>query len=190
VDESEKGHILRRIETWRVAGDLLQRERWARLRAMTDDDSRKAVAELLSPRSMKPAIPLIEAAREVESILAEAGMKAVIIGGLAVFRWGEPRLTRDVDFTVLCPFGAEGPGIHAILSHLSGRIEDAAEFATRNRVLLATAANGIPVDIALGGLPYEARAVERGSTFEYVPGAPLRASTGGSSRMSSGRCSR
>lgn len=123
---------------------------------------------------MKLAIPLIEAAREVESILAEAGMKAVIIGGLAVFRWGEPRLTRDVDFTVLCPFGAEGPGIRAILSRLAGRIEDAAEFAARNHVILATAANGIPVDIALGGLPYEARAMERGSTFEYVPGAPLR----------------
>lgn len=48
MDESEKKQLLRRVETWRAAGDLLQRERWAHLRAMTDDDSRRAVAELLS----------------------------------------------------------------------------------------------------------------------------------------------
>lgn len=123
---------------------------------------------------MKPAVPLVEAAREVEAVLAEAGFKAVIIGGLAVFRWGEPRLTRDVDFTVLCPFGEEGPKAQAILSRLAGRIEGAAEFATTNRVLLARAANGVPIDIALGGLEFEARAVARGSAFEYVSGALLR----------------
>lgn len=123
---------------------------------------------------MKPAIPLVEAAREVEAVLAEAGFESVIIGGLAVFRWGEPRLTRDVDFTVLCPYGEEAAKVHAILSRLTGRIADAAEFAIRNRVLLASAANGIPVDIAFGGLPYEARVVERGSAFEFVAGANLR----------------
>jgi hypothetical protein len=48
VDESERKQLLRRVETWRAAGELLQRERWTRLRAMTDDDSRKAVAELLT----------------------------------------------------------------------------------------------------------------------------------------------
>ena len=40
--------------------------------------------------------------------------------------------------------------------------------------MLASAANGIPVDIAFGGLPYEARVVERGSAFEFVAGDNLR----------------
>ena len=123
---------------------------------------------------MKAAIPLVEAAREVEAILAAAGIGAVIIGGLAVFRWGEPRLTRDVDFTVLCPFGEEGPKVHAILSRLAGRIADAGEFAITNRVLLARASNGVPIDIAFGGLDYEARAVARGSAFKYLSGTALR----------------
>ena len=57
---------------------------------------------------MKPAVPLMEAAREVQSILVELGIEAVIIGGLAIIRWGEPRLTRDVDFTALCPVGEGG----------------------------------------------------------------------------------
>lgn len=123
---------------------------------------------------MKPAVPLTEAAREVQSILVELGIEAVIIGGLAIFRWGEPRLTRDVDFTVLCPGDAEDFKIRAILARVQGRIEDAGEFAKRHRVLLVSATNGIPIDIALGGLPYEARAVARGSTFQFAPGFDLR----------------
>lgn len=48
MDEREKDDILRRIEAWRVAGEFLQEERWARLRAMTDEDTRRAVVDLLS----------------------------------------------------------------------------------------------------------------------------------------------
>jgi Nucleotidyl transferase AbiEii toxin, Type IV TA system len=123
---------------------------------------------------MNPAIPLLEAAREVEDILSQLGLKAIIIGGIAIFRWGEPRATRDVDFTVLCPSGEESPQITAILDRLRGRIDDADEFAARNRVLLLNASNGRPVDIVLGGLPFEARAVARGSRFEFAPGVALR----------------
>ena len=74
---------------------------------------------------MNPAIPLLDAAREVEDVLSDLGLKAVIIGGLAIFRWGEPRATRDVDFTVLCPFGEENSKTDAILNRLRGRIENA-----------------------------------------------------------------
>ena len=124
---------------------------------------------------MKPDVPLIEAAREVQTILVELGIEAVIIGGLAIFRWGEPRLTRDVDFTALYPLNREGdPSIRAILARFRGRIEDAGDFARRNRVLLVRATNGLPIDIALGALPYEARAVARGSTFQFAPGFDLR----------------
>ena len=123
---------------------------------------------------MNAAIPLLQAASEVEDILSELGLRAVIIGGIAIFRWGEPRATRDVDFTVLCPFGEEKPKIGAIFGRLRGRIVNAEEFAVANRVLLLSASNGRPVDIALGALPFEERAVERGSTFEFAPGVGLR----------------
>lgn len=55
MDESEKQQLRRHVEAWRGADARLQQERWARLRAMTDDDSRKAVAELLS--LPYPALP-------------------------------------------------------------------------------------------------------------------------------------
>jgi hypothetical protein len=41
-------------------------------------------------------------------------------------------------------------------------------------VLLLTAPSGTPVDIALGGLPFEEEMVERSSLFEFARGCRLR----------------
>ena len=43
-----------------------------------------------------------------------------------------------------------------------------------HRVLLVEAPNGVPVDIALAALPFEAQTVQRASLFEFVPGCSLR----------------
>jgi hypothetical protein len=48
MDESERNAIRRTIETWRAAEEPLEQERRNRLRAMTDDDVRMAVLDLLS----------------------------------------------------------------------------------------------------------------------------------------------
>ncbi len=123
---------------------------------------------------MKDAIPLLEAAREVEQVLSELRLKAVLIGGLAILRWGEARATRDADFTMLCAAGNERAQAAAVLGRLRARIDDAQEFAEKNKVLLVLASNGRPADIALGSFEYEARMVDRGSTFEFAPGINLR----------------
>ena len=59
-------------------------------------------------------------------------------------------------------------------SEYRGRIPDAAEFARRNRVLLVDSPRGIPIDIALAGLPFEALVVERASLYEFEAGCFLR----------------
>jgi hypothetical protein len=87
------------------------------------------------------------------------------IGGLAVIRWGEPRLTRDIDLTILAGFGSEEPVIDGLLGRFPARLEDARQFAVRNRVVLLTASNGIPIDVALGALDFEERAVQRASAW-------------------------
>ncbi|MGH8909898.1 MAG: hypothetical protein ACRD0K_26235 [Egibacteraceae bacterium] len=65
-------------------------------------------------------------------------------------RWGELRLTRDVDLTVLSGFGDESRFVDVLLQRFEGRIDNAYEFALRSRVVLARASNGVPLDIALG----------------------------------------
>jgi hypothetical protein len=79
-----------------------------------------------------------------------------------------------VDVTLFAGFGQEDGFIQTLLGAYRSRIDDATEFARRNRVLLLEASNGVPLDIALGGLPYEAQAVERSTEFEFEPGCLLR----------------
>ncbi|MBL8292801.1 MAG: hypothetical protein JNN08_13240, partial [Bryobacterales bacterium] len=118
--------------------------------------------------------PLFAAARELQEFIEARDWRFCIIGGLALLRWGEPRFTRDVAVTLLVGFGREDAFIQPLLEMYQPRIGDAREFAQRNRVLLLEASNGVPLDIALGGLPYEALAVERSTEFEFETGCFLR----------------
>jgi hypothetical protein len=44
---------------------------------------------------------VLKAAGEVQSFCQSQGRKFCFIGGVALQRWGEPRLTQDVDLTLL-----------------------------------------------------------------------------------------
>lgn len=116
---------------------------------------------------------LFVAADEVQQFLHGAGWRFCFIGGLAVQRWGEPRLTRDVDLTLLTGFGQEETFVAALLNRFPSRIEDPAGFARRSRVLLLRTAAGVPIDIALGVLPFEERAVGRASAWSVPDTGPL-----------------
>jgi hypothetical protein len=114
--------------------------------------------------------PLFTAAAALESFCSARGWRSCVIGGLAVQRWGEPRQTRDVDATILTGLGGEELFVDPILTHYRGRIPDARQFALQRRVLLVESPEGVPLDIALGGLPYEARVIGRSSPFEFDAG--------------------
>jgi Nucleotidyl transferase AbiEii toxin, Type IV TA system len=124
--------------------------------------------------------PLLRAAAELQRFfdaqLFEAKQwRFCFIGGLALLRWGQPRFTRDLDVTLLTGFGSEERFIEPILrAGYRGRIADADEFAKRNRVLLVNSADGVPIDIVLAGLPFEATLVERASLFEFEEGCSLK----------------
>ena len=92
------------------------------------------------------------------------------IGGLAVQRWGEPRLTQDADVSVVTGFGNEQPYIDAVLASFEARRDDAADFARRYRVILVRASSGAPIDISLGAMPFEERAAGRASQFLMADG--------------------
>lgn len=119
-------------------------------------------------------IELADAAAELQRFFEARGWPFCFIGGLALQHWGEQRLTRDVDATLLAGFGHEAAFVDPLLGHFRSRIPDAREFALQNRVLLLESAGGVPLDIALGGLPFEAEAVARSILIEFTPGRALR----------------
>jgi len=116
---------------------------------------------------------LFAAAADILAFCGARGWRCCVIGGVAVQRWGEPRQTRDVDLTLLTGLGGEEAFVDPLLEHYAARVPDARRFAIERRVLLVETATGIPLDISLGGLPYEAAVVERATPFHVEPGVSL-----------------
>lgn len=109
---------------------------------------------------------IFEAAEELQKFCVSRRYRFCFIGGLAVQRWGEPRLTHDADLTLLTGFENESNFIAALLENFRARSAGAAEFALKRRVLLLAASNDVPLDVALAGIPFEERSVERASTWK------------------------
>ena len=119
-------------------------------------------------------IDLFSLASEVQGICVANGWQFCFIGGIALQRWGEPRVTQDVDLTLLTGFSDEQRYIDILLQHFATRVADAREFALRNRVLLLQSETGVGIDVALGGLPFEESLVARATPFEFLPGVTLQ----------------
>jgi hypothetical protein len=116
---------------------------------------------------------VLEAASEIQDFLLQAGERFCVIGAVALQRWGEQRATRDVDLTLLCPFGQEGAALDRLLGRFAARLPDARDFALKNRVVLLKSSGGVAIDVSLGGLPFEERCVERSSDWR-LGGVVLR----------------
>ena len=119
-------------------------------------------------------ITIFKTALELQSICEKQGWNSCFIGGIAVQAWSQPRVTLDVDLTLLTGFGDEVSFIDTLLTHYSPRNPNAAQFALRSRVLLLNSPSGIGIDISLGALPFEQLAVERSTLYEFAPGLKLR----------------
>src|SRR5438128_444081 len=113
-----------------------------------------------------PINHVFEAALELQRFCESQQYRFCFIGAVALQRWGDPRATQDADLTLLTGFGQEEHFISALIQHFRPRRPDAAEFALRNRVLLLFASNDVPLDIALGGVPFEERTIERSSPWQ------------------------
>jgi len=109
---------------------------------------------------------VLAAAAELEAFCRGRNWPFCFIGGIPVQRWGTPRFTQDVDATLLAGFGAEAEFVDAILEQFRGRRPDARQFALQHRVLLARTAAGVDLDIALGALPFEERAIRRATQWK------------------------
>jgi len=116
---------------------------------------------------------VLAAASEVQDFCKTHGWRFCFIGGVAVQRWGNPRLTQDVDLTLRTGFGNEEEFIDVLLQAYTGRRPDARAFAISRRVLLLRTAKAVDVDIALGAFPFEERSIARASEWPWDEGRSL-----------------
>jgi Nucleotidyltransferase of unknown function (DUF6036) len=119
-------------------------------------------------------IELFQSAKELQDFCDRQGWRSCLIGGIAVIRWGQPRVTRDVDLNVLTGFGGEDSIIDIFLDNYASRLPDGRDFALRNRILLLSTSSGIGIDVSLGALPFEERLIENSTSFAFAPDLGLR----------------
>jgi len=117
---------------------------------------------------------LVDVALAVQALCLSNKWKFCFIGGLAVQYWGEPRLTRDVDLSLLTGFKGEEVFIDLLLNSFDPRIDQAKEFALENRVLLLKTKTGIGIDVAFAALPFEEVIIDRAKDQEISTGKHVR----------------
>lgn len=110
---------------------------------------------------------------EVTALLDELQLDHMLIGGLAVALWGEPRATLDVDLTLWVESDKFESVIAALTTRLTVRTPQPLEFVRRTRVLPVQASNGIPVDLLFAAWPLERQALEN-AVVRRVAGAAVR----------------
>ncbi len=118
-------------------------------------------------------LPIFRVAAKVQATLEEAGYPFCFIGGVAIFVWGDPRFTRDVDLTVYTGFSNDESVATLLLSKFAARNANALEFALRSRVLLLHDGD-VGVDVSLAGFPYEEEFIMRGSLQPFWDEFSLR----------------
>ncbi|MBM3129041.1 MAG: nucleotidyl transferase AbiEii/AbiGii toxin family protein [Chloroflexi bacterium] len=120
-------------------------------------------------------IGLFEAAWEIHRFLNRHKIPYAIIGGFAVQYWGIPRLTVDVDLTVLTPL-EEGTDnfVRLILTRFHSRAPDPYELARQARLVVVQASNGSGLDISFGMPGYWDELMRRARDYELEPGKAVR----------------
>lgn len=122
----------------------------------------------------EPDQRIFETALWLQRKLRAAKIEFCFIGGLALQRWGEVRVTQDVDLTIFCPLGKEMEIVDTLSTFLTPRELDVEGLATIARMFLGLAPSGIQVDISLGFMPYEERVMERARNVDFEMAEPLR----------------
>jgi len=123
--------------------------------------------------------PLYEPLEALQRLLSRFNDRGVIIGGTAVSILGRARFTEDVDAMFLLS-SEDLPHLVEMAKEegIEPRIENAIQFARKNRVLLLThTLTDTGIDISLGVLPFEEEMVERSMLHEVDENLQLRLPT-------------
>jgi hypothetical protein len=105
--------------------------------------------------------------------LEEAGLPSIVIDGLVVGVWGEPRLTRDIDVKIMAGRADRGRVLEK-LSHLTPLNADSDEALRRNGIAFFQDDTGVRIDIMLADNQFDETAIGRAQMIEIMPGKVAR----------------
>jgi len=117
---------------------------------------------------------LFQSVLALQKLLLDASIPSIVIGGMAVAAWGEPRLTRDVDLKILLGRQDAKRLLELLSSGYKPLTPDPLDSLQRQALIFVQDSAGTRLDLLLADTPYDATAIERGREVEIRPGSTIR----------------
>ena len=111
---------------------------------------------------------LLKSAALAQRALSDAGIDSIVIGGLAVAIWGEPRLTRDVDLKVLLQRDRAEQLVKALPQGFRCLADHPEATLRRVGFLFVQDAAGIRIDFLLADTGFDVEAFSRKRNVEMM----------------------
>ena len=106
--------------------------------------------------------------------LQQAGIASIVIGGVAVATWGEPRVTRDVDFKIQLTRQDADRLLEILAPGFKMLLPNPGEALRKQGLIFIQDTFGTRLDLLLADTPYDASAINRGRQYEIQPGMIIR----------------
>jgi len=116
---------------------------------------------------------LLESAADLQNLLRQAGIDSMVVGGLAVAAWGEPRATKDADLKVLLQ-REQAKQLLSVLTPVYELIADEPEKMLRQLgFVFARHPSGVRIDLLLAETGFDLQAMKRWREIDPLPGISL-----------------
>ncbi|HOT90254.1 MAG TPA: hypothetical protein PLJ78_00975 [Anaerolineae bacterium] len=117
---------------------------------------------------------LLRSLQALQQRLNDADIPSIVIGGVAVAVWGEPRLTRDVDVKVLLERDDADRLLSVLASDYTSLLADPRQALRQQAMVFVQDTLGTRLDVLLADTPYDVLAIQRGRDLEVQPGVTIR----------------
>ncbi len=117
---------------------------------------------------------LVKSIQALQKRLLAADIPSVVIGGVAVATWGEPRLTRDVDLKVLLGRQDANRLLGTLSTNYKPLVSNPLESLRKQAMVFLQDSTGTRLDLLLADTPYDITAIQRGRDVEVQPGIIIR----------------
>jgi len=116
---------------------------------------------------------LVQSIVLLQKNLSGEGVRSIVIGGMAVAVWGEPRVTRDVDLKVLLNRQNADRLLEILSSDYKSLVADPHEALRKQALIFVQDSLGTRLDLLLADTPYDVTAIKRGRDVEIQPGIKI-----------------
>lgn len=117
---------------------------------------------------------LFQSIQIIQKHLDGAGISSIVIGGVAVALWGDPRVTRDVDLKVRLSRENADRLLSSLPSDYVSLLPNPNQALQRQGLVFMQDATGTRIDLLLADTPYDLAAIQRGRDVEVSAGMTIR----------------